>query len=960
MADAPLACDTEPTCHALTRNEVFERLGTSEHGLSSEEAAARLAQYGPNEIREIRGKSLLLKFLENFYHLFAIMLWVGGGLAFVAKMPELGWAIFAVIFINAIFSFWQEFRAGKATEALKRMIPSKAKVIRDGQMHEILACEIVPGDVLVLEEGDNISADARLVQESELRTNNATLNGESEPARKTAAPHNDARLTTIEMPNLVFAGTSVAYGGGRAVVYATGMRTQFGKIAELTQSVEEQLSPLQKEMGKVTQAVAIIATVIGVVFFLLGYFVAGLDLIGGFVFCVGIVVALVPEGLLPTVSLSLAMGVQRMAKRHALIKKLSSVETLGCTTVICTDKTGTLTKNEMTVRYLWANGERVEVTGAGYDPAGQFVIGDATLSGVGIEVLHELLRAAAFCNNARLIAPSADGENWSILGDPTEAALLVAAKKAGFDYDAELRRSRRVLELPFDSVRKRMTTIHAAGSGRIAYVKGAPKEVVELCTRIAIDGRVVDLTDDMRARVIAQNDAFARDGLRVLAMAYRAIAEEQRDVTAENTERDLVLIGLTAMMDPPRDEVATAVAECATAGIQVIMITGDYGLTAESIAKRIGIVRDEARIVTGNDLNGMDDDELRRVLDAGNVLFARVSPEHKMRIAQVLKSMDHIVAMTGDGVNDAPALKVADIGVAMGIAGTDVAKEAAEMILTDDNFASIVNAIEEGRAVYDNIRRFVGYIFASNVPELLPFIFFVMFKVPLALTVMQVLAIDLGTDMLPALALGTEAAEPGIMNRPPRPRNERLLNGKLLLRSMVFLGGIQGVAAIAAFFFYQLTHGWAPSMGVAALAGSMVGSHPTPESVAAFGSAAAAGAAYAASTTMTHAAVVTTQIGNAFAQRTNRESVFRVGFFSNRYLIWGIVAELIMINILIYVQPFQRVFQHGPLGPWEWAFLLALTPLLFVADEIRKFFVRRLYARKEEGCAALRLEEEAA
>ncbi|HET6352274.1 MAG TPA: cation-transporting P-type ATPase [Coriobacteriia bacterium] len=907
---------------SLTKEELYERLGTSEAGLTSQEAAARLERYGPNEIREIRGRSLILKFLENFYHLFAIMLWVGGGLAFVAKMPQLGWAIFAVIIINAVFSFWQEFRANKATEALKRMIPHKTKVVRDGQTTEILASDIVPGDIVVLEEGDSISADSRLIEEFELRTNNATLTGESEPVRKTAAPHSNDGLTVIEMPNLIFAGTSVAYGGGRAVVVATGMGTQFGKIAELTQSVEEQLSPLQKEMGKITQTVAVIATAIGVSFFLLAHFVMGKPLIEGFVFAVGIIVALVPEGLLPTVSLALAMGVQRMAGRHALIKKLSSVETLGCTTVICTDKTGTLTKNEMTVRDIWVNGQHIEVSGAGYEPTGDFGTGAHTLTEDQLQAIETLMRAAAFCNNARLIEPGGEVDSWTILGDPTEAALLVAARKAGFDYEAEISQDPRIHELPFDSVRKRMTTVHMHKFGKIGYVKGAPRETIELCTQIATPDGAVPLTDEMRSKVIAQNDAFARDGLRVLAMAYKPLPEAMVDYRSEEIEKDLVFVGLMSMMDPPRDEVATAVAECATAGIRVIMITGDYGLTAESIARRIGIVKSSgARIITGNDLNEMSDDLLREALAGHEVLFARVSPEHKMRIATVLKSMDHIVAMTGDGVNDAPALKVADIGVAMGISGTDVAKEAADMILTDDNFASIVNAIEEGRAVYDNIRRFVGYIFASNMPELFPFIFYVLFKMPLALTVMQVLAIDLGTDLLPALALGTEAAEPGIMERAPRARDERLLNGSLLLRSMLFLGGIQSLAAMAAFTWYQWMHGWDPALGVTAMI--------------------ATGGVYAAATTMTHGAVVTTQIGNAFAQRTNRESVFKIGLFSNKYLLWGILAELVMFNILVYVQPFQGIFEHGPLGLLDWAFLLALIPLLFVSDEIRKFIVRK-------------------
>ncbi len=928
----PLCGGTE--CSIQTREQVLASLKTAEEGLTSEEAARRLAEYGPNEIREIKGRSLILKFLENFYHLFAIMLWVGGALAFVAEMPQLGWAIFAVIFINAIFSFWQEFRAEKATEALKKMIPRNAKVIRDGKTVQIPASELVPGDLMVLEEGDAISADARLIEEFELRTNNATLTGESEPVRKTASPHTDANLTPIEMPNLVFAGTSVAYGGGKAVVYATAMDTQFGKIAELTQSVESELSPLQKEMGKVTQLVAVIATTVGVIFFFLGYFFGGLELIEGFVFSVGIIVALVPEGLLPTVTLSLAMGVQRMAERHALIKKLSSVETLGCTTVICTDKTGTLTKNEMTVRDIWVAGQHLEVSGGGYAPNGEVHRDGTPLSEAQRTALGILVKAAALCNNARLIEPGGPDDPWTILGDPTEAALLVAAKKAGFDYEAELDKMRRVFELPFDSVRKRMTTIHMDHRfGRIGYVKGAPKEVLELCTRVETLEGVTELGAEMRAQIVAQNDEFARNGLRVLAMAYRQIEKHEVDFTPAETERDLVFVGLMAMMDPPRDEVAIAVQECATAGIDVIMITGDYGLTAESIARRIGIIRgDNAHIITGNDLNEMSDEELASALEAKNVLFARVSPEHKMRIAVVLKSMGHIVAMTGDGVNDAPALKVADIGVAMGIAGTDVAKEAADMILTDDNFASIVNAIEEGRAVYDNIRRFVAYIFTSNMPELVPFILFVLFKIPLALTVMQILAIDLGTDMIPALALGTEAPEPGIMERPPRSQKERLVTKNLLIRSQLFLGMIQSVACMSAFYFLYWSLGWRPGMDMNAMGATAVGGTTV----------------YILATTMTHGAVMTTQIGNGFAQRTNVQSIFKVGLTSNRFMLWGILAEIGIFAALVYIPGLAQVFHHGPLRLWpDWAFLFALAPTLLIADEIRKYFVRRRMANDE-------------
>lgn len=906
---------------SLTSAQLYELFVTGDDGLSAGEAKKRLDQYGPNEIKEARKTSLVLKFLSNFYHFFAILLWVGGGLAFVGQMPQLGWAIFAVIVINALFSFWQEFKAEKATEALKQMIPLKSKVVRDKTMQEIPAHEIVPGDILVLDEGDSISADGRLIEEFELRTNNATLTGESEPSRRTASPLTDKDLNITETPNLVFAGTSVAYGRGRAVVIATGMHTEFGNIAKMTQAVVEEESPLQKEMAKVTKIVAMLAIGLGIIFFILGYYVAGLSLIEGFVFAVGIIVANVPEGLLPTVSLALAMGVQRMAKRGALIKKLSSVETLGCATIICTDKTGTLTQNEMTVCDAWTGGQSIKVSGIGYEPKGELEAYEGELY---VDTVGLLATTAGFCNNARLLTPGKDSETWKILGDPTEAALLVAAKKSGCDCERRLETERRIYELPFDSIRKRMTVINQSQTGRVAYVKGAPREILQLCTTIYMPGGSLALDDIQRNEIIAQNDEFARQGLRVLAMAYRPLERDEKDYSPETTEVDLCFIGLMAMMDPPRPEVAEAVAQCKEAGIRIIMITGDYGLTAESIARRIGIITEPAcRIITGVELNAMDDETLKEDIEQGELLFARVSPEHKMRIAKVLKELGHVVAMTGDGVNDAPALRTADIGVAMGIAGTDVAKEAADMILTDDNFASIVHAIEEGRAVYDNIKRFVTYIFTSNIPELVPFLLFVIFKIPLPLTVMQILAIDLGTDMLPALALGTEAPEPGVMNRKPRHRGERLLNIRLLSRAYFFLGPIQAAACMLGFYYMYWSHGWRPGLVLAST-----------------------GLLYAKATTMTHATVVTTQIGNGFAQRTNRESIFKVGFFSNRFLLWGIVAELIIINILIYVQPFQGIFEHGPLVLKDWVLLIAISPLLLVADEIRKLFVRMREARK--------------
>lgn len=915
---------------ALSEEQIYEKLNTSPRGLIEEEVKKRLEKYGPNQIRELKKAPLIYKFLANFYHLFAILLWVGGILAFIGEMPELGWAIFAVILINAIFSFWQEFKAEKATEALKKLLPSYARVIRNGEHRQILAAELVPGDLILLEEGDNISADARLIQEFEMKTNNATLTGESHPVNKTAEPIFEEGLTLVEAPNLVFAGTNVASGSGRGIIFATGMETQFGKIASLTQTIKEEQSPLQKEMAKVTKLVATLAIGMGILFFFLGTGIAKLTIIEGFLFAVGIIVANVPEGLLPTVTLALAMGVQRMADRHALVKKLSSVETLGCTTVICTDKTGTLTQNEMTVREIWANGQTINVSGAGYEPRGEFSIDGAVLSPDEIKNnLKRLFSAASFCNNAKLLAPSEKQNSWSILGDPTEGALLVAGQKGEFDLEKAIEENPRIYQLPFDSVRKRMSSIHLNQNGqKIAYIKGAPKETLDLCKHIYINGRIEEVTEEHRNQILAQNDVFARGALRVLAMACRELPTDLNKYTIENTETDLVFVGLMAMMDPPRTEVEKAVNLCAQAGIKIFMITGDYGLTAESIARRIGMVKSEnCRIITGAELDQIPDEQLVKELTEQEIIFARVSPEHKMRVVSVLKDRGEIVAVTGDGVNDAPALKRADIGVAMGIAGTDVAKEAADIILTDDNFASIVNAIEEGRAVYDNIRRFVTYIFASNIPEIIPFILMVLFKIPLPLTIMQILAVDLGTDMIPALGLGVERPEPGVMDRPPRKQTTRLLNSSLMLRAYFFLGPIETVACMAGFFFMYFRSGWtfsrilaSGSLGLAAYQKSSV---------------------YVKATTMSLAGIVVTQIGNGFACRTERESVFKIGFFSNRLYLWGILFEIALINILVYTPFFQRIFQLGPLSITDWAFLFIFAPVIFFADELRKFILRR-------------------
>lgn len=908
-----------------TNEEAYSQLETSPRGLTNSEAAARLDKYGLNKLEEVRRTPLIFKFLANLYNLFAILLWVGAVLSFIGGLPELGYAIIVVIILNAIFSFIQEFKAEKAIEALKQLLPSYAKVLREGDIKRILAEEIVPGDILVLEEGDSISADGRLTNAFEMRTINAALTGESAPVRKTTDPVLAANIHITEAPNLVFAGTSVASGFGRALVYATDGETQFGQIARLTQAIREELSPLQKEVAKATQVVAALAIGFGTVLFLISIFVTDLGITASLLFAIGIIVANVPEGLLPTLSLSLAAGVQRMARKHALIKKLSSVETLGSTTVIATDKTGTLTQNEMTVREVWVDDRVLDVTGVGYEPVGDYLDDGRKLSADELARYKNLWRSASFCTTSRLIPPGDGRRAWSIVGDPTEAALLVASRKAGFDIEEEFKRNPRVYLIPFDSARKRMTSINQVGPAELACVKGAPKETLDLSTKVELGGEVVDLTPEKRVEIIKANDDFARRGLRVLAIAYRQVSPEI-GFTAENVERDLIFVGLMAMQDPPRPEVEHAVVVAKKAGIRIIMVTGDYGLTAESIARKIKIVEvSNTRIITGTELNEMDEKQLEDILYGGEVIFARVAPEHKMRIVSALKDRGEIVAVTGDGVNDAPALKRADIGVAMGITGTDVAKEASEMVLTDDNFASIVAAIEEGRTVFDNIKKFITYIFAHLTPEIVPFVLFVVSggAIPLGITVLLILAIDLGTETLSALALGVEPAEPGVMERPPRKRGEGIIDRQLLFRGYVFLGLIEAVLVTGAFFIILYSGGW--TLGTPDISNPASPLHGL----------------YLAAVTMTFLGIVGTQVGTVFATRTNRASVFEVGLFSNRWVIYGIIFSLLIAAAVIYIPFLQNIFGTAPLGVVEWVAALLFGVVIFLVDELRKWYLRR-------------------
>ncbi|MDY0313374.1 MAG: cation-transporting P-type ATPase, partial [Desulfobacterales bacterium] len=719
-----------------------------------------------------------------------------------------------------------------------------------------------------------VAADARLIEANQVEVDNSSLTGESESAKRYKSDRPvllHGKFLWIELPNVVFAGSVIVRGTARAIVFGTGMNSEIGKIAGLTQAIAVGDSPLQKQLRGTVLAISLLAGSLGIGFLLLGWLVAGLTFVQAFVFFIGIFVANVPEGLLPTVTLSLAMAVTRMAGRNAVVKHLSSVETLGCTTVICSDKTGTLTQNLVMVSRFWADGRLYRVTGEGYRPEGRFFLDQEAVEA---ERLTEnvsttrLLECAQICNNAHL--GRKDGR-WQIVGDPTEGALVVLARKAG------LRGTHQRLHVnPFESVRKRMSVLvrQAGSQEKILYLKGALVETVELCDRILRDGAVRPLTAADRREILAASDALAREGLRILALAYRDASSmaQMTDYSAEKVEKQLIFIGFTASSDPVRPGVPEAVAACHQAGIRLIMITGDYPLTAESIGRQVGIGRfDETRppVITGSEAMAMDDGALKAVLGSGEAIFARVAPEQKLRIVSLLKEIGEVVAVTGDGVNDGPALRCADIGIAMGLRGTDVAKEAAHMILGDDNFATIVAAIEEGRAIFENIKRFVAYVLNSNPQEMYPYIFWMLFpETPLAMTVMGVLAVDVGTDLIPAMGLGIERPEKGLMTRPPRPRNERLLSMAFILRAYFVQGTILALACYASYYFCGWYMGWwAPGDPLTAMPASPGGLDMNM-----------ATSAYLMSLTAYFFPTVTTQIANVQCRRSWQTSLFSTDF----------------------------------------------------------------------------------
>ena len=897
----------------LAPEQVLESLASSREGLTTLDAAARLARGGPNILPAPRGPGLARQLAGQLVHFFALMLWVAALLALIGGMAVLAVAIVVVIVVNGVFSFAQEYRAERSIRALSRLLPETAMVRRDGRKSRIPAGELVPGDVVVLAEGDSISADARLLRSAGLRVDNSLLTGESEAVERVAGPLAEAPPDLMDADNVVFAGTYAASGSGIAVVVATGRHTRLGAISTLTGEVVRRPTPLRVQMNRAVRLIAGFAVTAGVVFFGIS-FALGTPARDGFLFSVGVIVALVPEGLLPTLSLSLARSASRMARTGVLVRRLESVETLGSTTVICTDKTGTLTANEMTARGIVTRGHEYRVTGSGYDPRGALTAGGRPLDADGLLRVTPLLRAVALCNDARIEAH--DGR-WRCVGDPTEGALVVLARKGGVEQEAAERNAPRAREFPFDSVRRRMCTVHALPNGAFeVLVKGSPEAVLEACASFDDEGRPVPMRPDVVAAVQADVERLAADGLRVLAVARREA--DALPANPREAEQELELLGLIGLADPVRPEVPDALRRCRAAGIRVVMITGDHPATARAVAEQAGLA--DGKIVLGAELPGSAGDLAVLLADRSVSVLARVAPEEKLRIARALQSLGEVVAMTGDGVNDAPALRQADIGIAMGVVGTDVAREAADLVLLDDNFAHIVQAIEEGRAAFENIKRFLTYHLTDNVAELTPFVVWAVSggSIPLMITVLQVLALDIGTDLLPALALGSEVAEPGTMDRPPRGRGARLLDRRVLGRAFGWLGPVEATASMAmlpigAALFFAWPDLPLPTEGV------------SKETLS----------------TMVFAAIVCMQMANAFECRSTPASLFSIGPLRNRLLVWAVITEALALLAFVYVPPIADALGQQPLEPAQWLPVLVTPFVLLAAEEARKAVVRR-------------------
>jgi Ca2+-transporting ATPase len=934
--------------HSLTVEDVLRHLEVREEGLSAEQAARRLAQYGQNQLQEAPRPGFWHMLWEQLNNFVVILLIVASIVSALLGDYVEAAAIMAIVILNAVLGIIQEQRAEEALAALKKLAAPDAQVLRDGRRQTIPARDLVPGDVVFLEAGNYIPADVRLLEAVNLRIEEASLTGESLPVQKSAASIIDKDVPIGDRKNTAFMGTLVSYGRGRGVVVSTGMRTQLGLIATMLQSVDAEETPLQRRLDQLGKTLSIASLVLVAIVFVvalvdytdisvlfsgpLTYFQTySRQVTDVFIIAVSLAIAAVPEGLPAVVTISLALGMREMIRRHALIRKLASVETLGSATVICSDKTGTLTQNEMTVTRLWADGQYLEVTGSGYVPHGEFLVDGKPVDVTRYPAALTSLWLGVLNNDAELeiTGSSASQQTYRIVGDPTEGALLVAAAKAGA-LPVEVKQAYpRENEVPFDSERKRMITVHEVSKPypedispfyndemrewSVIAVKGAPDLVLDLCTHYqTMDDRSEPLTEEMRQHILTANDTLTQDALRVLGVAYRAEKEvpfHEGELKVHELEQDLVFVGLIGMIDPARPEVKPALQEAGDAGIRTVMITGDYPNTARAIAETIGLLRPEHKVSTGADVDHMDAETLKREIEYTDV-FARVSPEHKMRIVDALQANGEVVAMTGDGVNDAPAIKRADIGVAMGITGTDVAKETADMVLTDDNYASIVSAVEQGRIIYSNIRKFVYYLLSCNVAEILVIFLGTLIAKNSPLTAIQLLWLNLVTDGAPALALATEKGDPDIMNRKPRPKNEPIINRFMQMGIFIQTIAITGVTLSAYFLGLKL--------------------HPEqPEFAEA----------------MAFVTLSLSELVRAYTARSEYYPLFKIGIFTNRNMNLAILLSGALIFAVIYIPFFNPIFNTVPLGWKQWEVLLPLLLIPSLAAEA----VKLIHQRTQQG-----------
>ena len=907
--------NVKKNCWNLKASEVITSLDSSPDGLSHKEAYRRLAQFGPNELTEKEKISPWTIFLEQFKSVLIIILLFAIVLSAIVGEAKESVIIAVIVLFACGLGFIQEYRAERTMEALKRMAAPMASIIRGGSEAEIPARELVPGDIILLRTGNRIPADARLIEAINLKTEEASLTGESVPIEKIDDPIN-GEANIGDRRNMVFMGTAVVFGRGKAIVTATGMTTEFGKIAGMLQEVKAERTPLQVNIDRMGKWIGIGSLVLCFVLAVLGV-MRGHKILEMFIWGVSLAVAAVPEALPAVVVISLALGVRRMAKRHALIRKLPAVETLGCTTFICSDKTGTLTQDQMTVRSIYVDGTLINVTGIGYEPKGEFYVDDRAIASEQNVALQTLLRIGILCNDTYL--GEVEG-NWNIKGDPTEGALVVTAAKANLWQKDLGQKFPRVCEIPFSSEKKMMTTVHHTSHGKIVYSKGAPEIILNSCEYIYAAGEERRLTEKDKENVhsVAQN--MAGDALRVLSMAYKRLSSSSADAETENLQQDMVFVGLAGMIDPPRDEVKEAVKLCDQAGIRSVMITGDHKLTAVAIARELGILK-EGVALTGVEIDSMSEEKLEALVEKIEV-YARVSPTHKLRVVEALVKKGHVVAMTGDGINDAPALKKANIGVAMGITGTDVTKEAADMILTDDNFASIVTAVEEGRGVFGNIKKYLMYLLSSNVGEILLMTVAILFG-PLIglpygaipLVAIQILWVNLASDGLPAIALAVDPADPDIMRQKPRPRGQGIFTRPVIL--LMFIAGIWSCLVNIGIFKWALDAGrsmW-EAQGLCFLT------------------------------------LVIIQFFKAYNFRSDKHSIFKIGLFTNKWLNLAICWEIMLLLIIIYTPFLQEPFRTFSLSAGDWILVILLAATIFPIMEISKSIIRWKEEKKPQQIA---------